>query len=1084
MINVSEQLDTIEQNVMSELKDFQRATVERIDYLFQHHHNRVLVSDEVGLGKTLVARGVIAKFAKIRKNEGDDLVKVIYICSNSAIAEQNLNKLMISRNITRERSDSSRLSMQHLNIISKENDPELKNRYIQLIPLTPETSFRMTSGSGIVDERSLMFAILKRIDQFKPYEHELEIMFREDAPKAWDSWCRKLYEDRVNECDQQSHGIYLEYMLEHVPEELGYFSDNILLSDALICYLKALRYNQRSGIRSRDIIAKLRIAFAKVSLSKLEPDIVIMDEFQRFRFLINADPESDLGLLVDKFFKSNNMRILLLSATPYKMYSTLEEIDEMHVDEHYSEFLDVMKFLKNDKNAMNSFKAIWSNYSVCLRELSEGNTTVIQAAKNDAENAMYENVCRTERITEQDTADMIDDGNVKESLNVYESDIKSYVQAQNVLRDMEASFNTPIDYVKSCPYIMSFMNDYQLKKKIENYYIDNPDRIEKVNKDCLWIARHRFNSYDKVQYSNARLKAVMMRAIPTGAEKLLWIPPSKPYYELGGPFRNTSDFTKTIIFSSWEMVPRMIASMLSYEAERLTIGSLDKSREEKINYFHDAKKRYPASRYSFSLKEDSPTRMTMFSLLYPSYSLTELYDPNDCMNRGLDCKQIEREIKGEIKERLSHFPDPKGGNDDLRWYYMIPMIWDDEDRVRQWLEESRREQSDQPEDVKKGYTIYFKTLEKYYDDCIQNSFTLGRRPSDLIDVLTDMVLASPAICVQRAFNNYQTIKTIPNSFWATEIALAFLNKMDSPESLAAIEICYGRRSDDAHWKNQLTYNKQGNIQAVFDEYMHLIASENGNSANLIEQIKNEFIDSMKIRSTAYPIDTYQKFKSRVTGEGKAKNASMRTHYAVAFTKGQGKESDADRKRTVRNAFNSPFRPFVLASTSIGQEGLDFHNYCRRIVHWNLPSNPIDLEQREGRINRYKCLAIRQNVAKRYGSAPFEQHDIWEEMFDRAKRVEKAKAKGASDLLPFWGLTEEPGMVKIERIVPMYPLSRDEIQYDRLIKILSLYRLTLGQARQEELLEYLMENSNKSADELQKLFINLRPYYRRKVEDNE
>ena len=37
---------------------------------------------------------------------------------------------------------------------------------------------------------------------------------------------------------------------------------------------------------------------------------------------------------------------------------------------------------------------------------------------------------------------------------------------------------------------------------------------------------------------------------------------------------------------------------------------------------------------------------------------------------------------------------------------------------------------------------------------------------------------------------------------------------------------------------------------------------------------------------------------------------------------------------------------MLASTSIGQEGLDFHNYCRRIVHWNLPSNPIDLEQRE------------------------------------------------------------------------------------------------------------------------------------------
>lgn len=59
---------------------------------------------------------------------------------------------------------------------------------------------------------------------------------------------------------------------------------------------------------------------------------------------------------------------------------------------------------------------------------------------------------------------------------------------------------------------------------------------------------------------------------------------------------------------------------------------------------------------------------------------------------------------------------------------------------------------------------------------------------------------------------------------------------------------------------------------------------------------------------------------------------------------------------------------VVATTSIGQEGLDFHNYCRVIMHWNLPSNPIDLEQREGRINRFKCLAIRQNVADKYGKA--------------------------------------------------------------------------------------------------------------------
>ena len=69
------------------------------------------------------------------------------------------------------------------------------------------------------------------------------------------------------------------------------------------------------------------------------------------------------------------------------------------------------------------------------------------------------------------------------------------------------------------------------------------------------------------------------------------------------------------------------------------------------------------------------------------------------------------------------------------------------------------------------------------------------------------------------------------------------------------------------------------------------------------------------------------------------------------------------------------------------------------------------------------------------------------------------------------------MIRIERIVPMYPFSRDQEAYKRLIKILSLYRLTLGQARQEELLTYLIKN-NKGKEDLEELFINLSPYFKR------
>jgi hypothetical protein len=142
----------------------------------------------------------------------------------------------------------------------------------------------------------------------------------------------------------------------------------------------------------------------------------------------------------------------------------------------------------------------------------------------------------------------------------------------------------------------------------------------------------------------------------------------------------------------------------------------------------------------------------------------------------------------------------------------------------------------------------------------------------------------------------------------------------------------------------------------------------------------------------------------------------------------------------------------------------------------LPSNPIDLEQREGRINRYKCLAIRQNIAKKYGGIEFSEK-IWDEMFDAALKKEKGDYP---ELVPFWCLPGG-GEVKIERIVPMYPMSKDGIAYERLIKILSLYRLTLGQARQEELLEYLFNNFE-DTDMLEDLFINLSPFIKKQKEE--
>lgn len=69
-----------------------------------------------------------------------------------------------------------------------------------------------------------------------------------------------------------------------------------------------------------------------------------------------------------------------------------------------------------------------------------------------------------------------------------------------------------------------------------------------------------------------------------------------------------------------------------------------------------------------------------------------------------------------------------------------------------------------------------------------------------------------------------------------------------------------------------------------------------------------------------------------------------------------------RLAEIKNAFNAPIQPFVFATTSIGTEGIDLHWYARNIVHWSVPSRPADLEQREGRVLRYQCHAVRLNEA--------------------------------------------------------------------------------------------------------------------------
>ena len=1064
-------LREIEEKTMAALKDFQCATVERIDKLFREGQNRILIADEVGLGKTLIARGAIAKTSIIQCEAGKDLFKIVYICSNQVIAKQNIQKLDVFNIRPDEKTDDSRLSMQHLQIAQQEYDTKSRGDFAQLIPLTPTTSFSMTNGGGTRHERALMYVILNRIPKLQRY---LGIIseFLSQGVNSW-NWIVSDYQNRVDFLHNKQTGYP-----DNVVEKVNEYDEDSRILDSLIQHVIELHNDEGLTESGNSILRRLRRMFAEISVAMLHPDMVIMDEFQRFRFLIDdGSEETENGMVAKKFFETPNLKVLLLSATPYKLYSTMEEIEEAgDPDEYYKEFLQVIGFLNNDEEKMQKFNKVWSNYSIALKEVIQGDKAVL-SLKEIVENDMYGLMCRTERIAVMDTGDYIDDKSVKESVSITEGDIHTYLDMGKMLESIGDGITLLVDYAKSAPYLMSYMNHYKVKERVEKYFKKNNDELNKANGNYLWIKRNWMEHYDAIPSNNARLEELKRQIFSNNSELYLWVPPSKPYYDLQGVYKDSKGFSKILVFSAWEMVPKMIGSLISYEEERRTVGVLsnnEKLKSSNNTYFTESKKRYPASRLRFNVSNGVPNGMYLFCLLYPSESLAELYNPIEYLNLGFSLVEIRTHIASKISNRLSPILKKWAHDsirDDKRWYYIAPFLMDRRAFVNDWIKAIRFDGFDNDDDVEDntatGLYAHLNNLERIIK---LSSSEMGRVPADLFEVLADIAIGSPAVCAYRS-NGGDAKKS-------TELARIFMNRFNSTEATAAVMLSYSEDKNadgDGHWRNVLRYCCDGGFGAMLDEYIHMISEGAGFglSENRNQEIHEAMVEALKIHSASYAIDTYLGFSKRMRGE-KYQRTFMRSHYAVGFTKSDGNDAkNVERKDNLRNAFNSPMRPFVLATTSIGQEGLDFHYYCRKIMHWNLPGNPIDLEQREGRINRYKCLAIRQDLAQRFSDKEFKT-DVWQELFDMA--VHEIQRDNNSELIPFWCLGKNQN-VKIERIIPMYPVSKDEVKYQRLVKILSLYRLTMGQARQEELVNYLLENETTDQEFIKSLFINLSPYER-------
>ncbi len=74
--------------------------------------------------------------------------------------------------------------------------------------------------------------------------------------------------------------------------------------------------------------------------------------------------------------------------------------------------------------------------------------------------------------------------------------------------------------------------------------------------------------------------------------------------------------------------------------------------------------------------------------------------------------------------------------------------------------------------------------------------------------------------------------------------------------------------------------------------------------------------------------------------------------------------DSEKREEVKAAFQtapevSPVR--ILLATDAASEGLDFQNFCSRLIHYEIPWNPNRMEQRNGRVDRHGQKADKVQV---------------------------------------------------------------------------------------------------------------------------
>ena len=898
---------------LERLKPFQLRTAEHVfDRLYGSDtgSDRFLIADEVGLGKTLVASAVTAMAIDHLRAQGTPRIDVIYICANQAIARQNIDRIKNQLGVE-TRALARRITLLPHSLKSLD-------ARVNLVAFTPATSFGSASPEGVAEERVILYRMLEGAwGKLEPGGGEVFRGYLDSAKRfhVYNQWIeRREFEPGILNRFAKSVGgrdgeMHRRFLM--IREQLARNPDVEAIS------------------ARRDFIADLRRQLAHACLDALEPDLVILDEFQRFRHLLDESTAS--GELAARLFDYKDphtrTRTLLLSATPYKMYTISGEPGE----NHYCDFLKTVEFLEGPKNRDAPLDEQLRRFRLMLPRAvstdSDGPIGELGNLRTRIEARLRKVMARTERRAGGGGSDPMLEI-VPTPATLEPSDIESFLSARDLARAVDAP--AVMEYWKSSPYLLTFMDQYRLAQRVRAHVESEPGgkaaTLVRAGTD-LQVPRSRMRARRRLQPGNGRMRALFDLMQESGLQRTLWLPPSLPSYRLGRDFERARDATKLLVFSSWKMAPRAISVLTSYDAERRYI----RSRKEAETFKSDR----------LAIKA---TAHSLLTLVAPSHTLAVAGD--SLRHRARNSSELLRGTAKRLQPKVDAITARTSGDGARQatlWYAVAPLLLDG-------ARESDLDWFRGPPTGRGEKTfLAWPQLVARVRDCVANPAALGPPPADLVDVLAAMAVGSPANCALRSLSRITGRELSDRSLKQSAMIAGwgFRSLLRAPTSEGLLQSTYrpkiagGKRP---FWRRALSYAIEGGLTDVLDEYFFVLREEAGfdvSPEQLVEALGKTI--HLPVRGLA----THH--WARSGGGIRHESINMRQHIARRFGADAQFLDSSEHPDVIRAAFNSPFWPFVLSSTSIGQEGLDFHWYCHSIMHWNLPSQSGGLRttRREG-----------------------------------------------------------------------------------------------------------------------------------------